>query len=145
MSKRTMMFGGYKFNKYFPNTKTKPFKKGGWSGVVLFIDKTTNDIVVGTTMHLARYLGNVNFDTIKRGRYGKKVSQMSHEYIDIFYHEIDLFGKLKDYKNHFAREMNKLKEERKQLELDFSKGKKNVGSSKKTKETKSGISRKSGK
>ena len=26
MSKRTMMFGGYKFNKYFPNTKIKPFK-----------------------------------------------------------------------------------------------------------------------
>ena len=80
MSKRTMMFGGYKFNKYFPNTKTKPFKMGGWTGVVLFIDKTTNDIVVGTTMHLARYLGNVNFDTIKREGMVKSKSDVSRIY-----------------------------------------------------------------
>lgn len=123
--KRTFTLGGETFKRFSLSTKKKTFKHGGWCGIVLFIDTFMNKKVICRTMHLNRYLDGINFESVKRGKFGKDVRDMAFDYIEVYYYEVQDYTKIRDYKNYFNREITKAKKATtNQLELDFSARKK---------------------
>lgn len=122
-----MRVGKHVLKKYNIDKPVPPkFKNGGWSGIVVYEDNTNKKMAVGRTHHLARYLKNMSFSSVKKGTYGKFAQCCSFNQLNIYYMEVEDASKLRDLENDVRKAITvKKKSTSPQASFDFDKKTKN--------------------